>query len=163
MGRLDGALGITRLMFPKERPGRGQAPIDQALNVARPLPPGGPRILMGGGGEQRTVAASSPPGSSDRGPGAWGRAGCRSRPYWCEPAMAATIPRRAGDAWLSPSAWTDPQKLRTVYPSLAKEATSAPAASSRIGRDSISARTPYWSALAVQAEGMRPASRRVLR
>ena len=29
--------------------------IDQALNVPRPIQPGGPRIMVGGGGEQRTL------------------------------------------------------------------------------------------------------------
>lgn len=57
MDRLDEALTIIRAMFTEERPsfeGRYHR-IDQALNVPRPVQPGGPRILVGGGGEQRTL------------------------------------------------------------------------------------------------------------
>jgi F420-dependent oxidoreductase-like protein len=57
MDRLDEALTICRLMFTAERPtfeGRFYR-IDAALNVPRPVQPGGPRILVGGGGEQRTL------------------------------------------------------------------------------------------------------------
>lgn len=57
MDRLDEALAIITAMFREERPsfeGRHYR-IDRALNVPRPLQPGGPKILVGGGGEQRTL------------------------------------------------------------------------------------------------------------
>ncbi len=57
MDRLDEALTICRAMFTEERPsfeGRHYR-IEAALNVPRPIQPGGPRILVGGGGEQRTL------------------------------------------------------------------------------------------------------------
>ena len=57
MDRLDEALTICHLMFTEERPsfeGRHYR-IDRALNVPRPIQPGGPRVLVGGGGEQRTL------------------------------------------------------------------------------------------------------------
>jgi F420-dependent oxidoreductase-like protein len=57
MDRLDEALTIIRAMFTEEGPsfeGRYYR-IAQALNVPRPVQPGGPRILVGGGGEQRTL------------------------------------------------------------------------------------------------------------
>ncbi len=57
MDRLDEALAIITAMFREERPtfeGRHYR-IDRALNVPRPIQPGGPRILVGGGGEQRTL------------------------------------------------------------------------------------------------------------
>jgi F420-dependent oxidoreductase-like protein len=57
MDRLDEALTIVRAMFRDERPtfhGRHYR-IEAALNVPRPIQPGGPRILVGGGGEQRTL------------------------------------------------------------------------------------------------------------
>ena len=57
MDRLDEALTIARAMFTQERPtfhGRYYR-IEAALNVPRPLQPGGPRIMVGGGGEQRTL------------------------------------------------------------------------------------------------------------
>jgi len=57
MDRLDEALTIIRAMFSEERPsfeGRYYR-IEAALNVPRPVRPGGPRILVGGGGEQRTL------------------------------------------------------------------------------------------------------------
>ena len=57
MDRLDEALTICRLMFTEERPsfeGRHYQ-IESALNVPRPVRPGGPPILVGGGGEQRTL------------------------------------------------------------------------------------------------------------
>src|SRR6185436_18728980 len=57
MDRLDEALTIIRAMFSEERPsyeGRYYR-IEDALNVPRPIQPGGPRILVGGGGEQRTL------------------------------------------------------------------------------------------------------------
>jgi F420-dependent oxidoreductase-like protein len=62
MDRLDEALTIIRAMLTEDRPsfsGRHYR-IDRALNVPRPIQPGGPRILVGGGGEQRTlkIAAS---------------------------------------------------------------------------------------------------------
>jgi F420-dependent oxidoreductase-like protein len=57
MDRLEEALAIARAMFTEERPTvRGtNYRIDQALNVPRPVQPGGPPILVGGGGEQRTL------------------------------------------------------------------------------------------------------------
>jgi F420-dependent oxidoreductase-like protein len=57
MDRLEEALTIIRAMFTEERPSfQGTYyRIEQALNVPRPVQPGGPRILVGGGGEQRTL------------------------------------------------------------------------------------------------------------
>jgi F420-dependent oxidoreductase-like protein len=57
MDRLDEALTILKLMFTQERPSfRGtHYRIEGALNVPRPLQPGGPKILVGGGGEKRTL------------------------------------------------------------------------------------------------------------
>jgi len=57
MDRLDEALTIARLMFTEERPSfEGKYyRIDRALNVPRPIQPGGPKILVGGGGERRTL------------------------------------------------------------------------------------------------------------
>jgi F420-dependent oxidoreductase-like protein len=57
MDRLDEALAIAKAMFTEDRPsfaGRYYR-IDLAINVPRPVQPGGPRILVGGGGEQRTL------------------------------------------------------------------------------------------------------------
>jgi F420-dependent oxidoreductase-like protein len=57
MDRLDEALTIIRAMFTEERPtftGRYYR-IHEALDVPRPIQPGGPRIVVGGGGEQRTL------------------------------------------------------------------------------------------------------------
>ena len=57
MDRLEEALTIARAMFTEDRAsftGRYYR-IDQALNVPKPVQPGGPRIMVGGGGEQRTV------------------------------------------------------------------------------------------------------------
>jgi F420-dependent oxidoreductase-like protein len=57
MDRLDEALTIVRAMFTEGQPsftGRHYR-IHEALNVPRPIQPGGPRILVGGGGEQRTL------------------------------------------------------------------------------------------------------------
>ena len=57
MDRLDEALTICRAMFREERPSFEGVHyrIAAALNVPRPIQPGGPRILVGGGGEQRTL------------------------------------------------------------------------------------------------------------
>ena len=57
MDRLDEALTIIRAMFSEERPSFEGVHyrIDRALNVPRPVQPGGPKILVGGGGEQRTL------------------------------------------------------------------------------------------------------------
>ena len=57
MDRLGEALTIARLMFTEERPSfEGKYyRIDRALNVPRPIQPGGPKILVGGGGERRTL------------------------------------------------------------------------------------------------------------
>jgi F420-dependent oxidoreductase-like protein len=57
MDRLDEALTICRAMFSQDRPsfeGRHYR-IAEALNVPRPIRPGGPPIIVGGGGEQRTL------------------------------------------------------------------------------------------------------------
>jgi len=57
MDRLEEALTIARAMFTEDRAsftGRYYR-IDQALNVPKPVQPGGPRIMVGGGGEQRTL------------------------------------------------------------------------------------------------------------
>jgi F420-dependent oxidoreductase-like protein len=57
MDRLEEALAIIKAMFTEDRPTfHGEHyRIDGALNVPRPVQPGGPRILVGGGGEQRTL------------------------------------------------------------------------------------------------------------
>jgi F420-dependent oxidoreductase-like protein len=57
MDRLDEALSIIRALFTQERPSFEGAHyrIQDALNVPRPIQPGGPKILVGGGGEQRTL------------------------------------------------------------------------------------------------------------
>jgi F420-dependent oxidoreductase-like protein len=57
MDRLDEALTIIRAMFTEERPSfeGSHYRIERALNVPRPIQPGGPRIMVGGGGEQRTL------------------------------------------------------------------------------------------------------------
>jgi F420-dependent oxidoreductase-like protein len=57
MDRLDEALTIARAMFTEDRPtfvGLHYR-IDGALNVPKPIQPGGPSIIVGGGGEQRTL------------------------------------------------------------------------------------------------------------
>jgi F420-dependent oxidoreductase-like protein len=57
MDRLEEAVQICRAMFTEERPrfeGRHYT-IDAALNVPRPIRPGGPPILIGGNGEKRTI------------------------------------------------------------------------------------------------------------
>ena len=57
MDRLDEALTVIRAMFVDDRPSfQGQHyRIERALNVPRPIQPGGPGVLVGGGGEQRTL------------------------------------------------------------------------------------------------------------
>jgi F420-dependent oxidoreductase-like protein len=57
MDRLEEALTIAKAMFTEERPSfRGRYyRIEDALNVPRPVQPGGPPIIVGGGGEQRTL------------------------------------------------------------------------------------------------------------
>ena len=57
MDRLDEAVTIAKLMFTEERPSfEGKFyRIERALNVPRPIQPGGPKILIGGGGEKRTL------------------------------------------------------------------------------------------------------------
>jgi len=57
MDRLDEALTIAKLMFTQDRPSfEGKYyRIDSALNVPRPIQPGGPKILIGGTGERRTL------------------------------------------------------------------------------------------------------------
>ena len=57
MDRLDEALTIIRAMFTEDRPtfeGRHYR-IERALNVPKPVQPGGLPIMVGGGGEQRTL------------------------------------------------------------------------------------------------------------
>ena len=57
MDRLDEALTIVRGMFAHERTtfeGRFYH-VSDAINVPRPVQPGGPRVIVGGGGEQRTL------------------------------------------------------------------------------------------------------------
>ena len=57
MDRLDEALTIIRAMFTEDRPtfeGKHYR-ISEALNVPRPIHPGGPRVMVGGGGEKRTL------------------------------------------------------------------------------------------------------------
>jgi F420-dependent oxidoreductase-like protein len=57
MDRLDEALTIAKLMFTQDRPSFEGTyyRIDRALNVPRPIQPGGPKILIGGTGERRTL------------------------------------------------------------------------------------------------------------
>jgi len=57
MDRLDEALTIAKLMFTQDRPSfEGKFyKIERALNVPRPVQPGGPKILIGGSGERRTL------------------------------------------------------------------------------------------------------------
>ena len=57
MDRLEEALTIIRAMFDEERPSfQGtHYRIEAALNVPRPVQPGGPKIIVGGGGEKRTL------------------------------------------------------------------------------------------------------------
>ena len=58
MDRLDEALTIIRAMFTEDRPSFARDATtgsSEALNVPRPIQPGGPPILVGGGGEQRTL------------------------------------------------------------------------------------------------------------
>ena len=57
MERLDEAVTIAKLMFTEERPsfsGKHNR-IDKAIDVPRPVQPGGPKILIGGGGEKKTL------------------------------------------------------------------------------------------------------------
>jgi F420-dependent oxidoreductase-like protein len=57
MERLDEALTIAKLMFTEDRPsfeGKHYR-IVRALNVPRPVQPGGPKILVGGSGERKTL------------------------------------------------------------------------------------------------------------
>jgi len=57
MDRLEEALAIAKAMFTEDRPTVDGTyyRIEGALNVPRPVQPGGPPILVGGGGEQRTL------------------------------------------------------------------------------------------------------------
>ena len=57
MDRLEEALAIAKAMFTEDRPSFEGTyyRIENALNVPRPIQPGGPKILVGGGGEQRTL------------------------------------------------------------------------------------------------------------
>src|ERR1700687_1145046 len=70
MDRLDEALTIAKLMFTQDRPSfEGKYyRIDRALNVPRPIQPGGPKILIGGGGERRALRLLA----EDGGIRAWG-------------------------------------------------------------------------------------------
>ncbi len=58
LDRLQEALEICRLMFGEEAPTFNGAHyrIDEALNVPKPIRPGGIPILVGGGGERRLLA-----------------------------------------------------------------------------------------------------------
>ena len=57
MDRLDEALTIAEALFEKDRANfQGKHyRLKDALNVPKPVQPGGPPILIGGGGEQRTL------------------------------------------------------------------------------------------------------------
>jgi len=57
LDRLEEALTIAKAMFTEDRPTfRGKHNrLEAALNVPKPVQPGGPPILVGGGGEQRTL------------------------------------------------------------------------------------------------------------
>ena len=57
MDRLGEALTIAKLIFTQDRPSfEGKYyRIERALNVPRPIQPGGPKILIGGMGERRTL------------------------------------------------------------------------------------------------------------
>jgi len=57
MDRLGEALTIAKLMFTQDQPSFEGTyyRINRALNVPRPVQPGGPKILVGGGGERRTL------------------------------------------------------------------------------------------------------------
>ena len=57
LSRLEEALQICRAMFTEERPTFEGTyfRINEALNMPRPVTPGGPPILIGGGGERRTL------------------------------------------------------------------------------------------------------------
>jgi F420-dependent oxidoreductase-like protein len=57
MDRLDEALAIITAMFREDRPTveGGHYRAERALNVPRPIQPGGPKVLVGGAGEQRTL------------------------------------------------------------------------------------------------------------
>jgi F420-dependent oxidoreductase-like protein len=57
MDRLGEALTIAKLMFTQDRPSfvGNYYRINRALNVPRPVQPGGPKILVGGSGERRTL------------------------------------------------------------------------------------------------------------
>ncbi len=57
LDRLEEALQVCRAMFTEEVPsftGKHYR-IENALNVPRPVQPGGPRIMVGGSGEKRTL------------------------------------------------------------------------------------------------------------
>lgn len=57
MERLEEAVTIAKLMFTEDRPsfeGKHYR-IENALNVPRPVQPGGPKVLIGGGGERKTL------------------------------------------------------------------------------------------------------------
>jgi F420-dependent oxidoreductase-like protein len=57
LDRLEEALQICRAMFTEEAPSFAgkHYRIEKALNVPRPVQPGGPRIMVGGSGEKRTL------------------------------------------------------------------------------------------------------------
>ena len=57
MERLDEALTIAKLVFTEDRPSFAgkHYRIEGALNVPRPIQPGGPKILVGGSGERKTL------------------------------------------------------------------------------------------------------------
>jgi F420-dependent oxidoreductase-like protein len=57
LDRLEEAVQICRAMFTEEAPSFAgkHYRIEKALNVPRPVQPGGPRIMVGGSGEKRTL------------------------------------------------------------------------------------------------------------
>jgi F420-dependent oxidoreductase-like protein len=57
MELLDEVLHICKLMFTEERPTfeGTHYRIERALNIPRPIQPGGPQILIGGSGERKTL------------------------------------------------------------------------------------------------------------
>jgi F420-dependent oxidoreductase-like protein len=57
MDRLEEALQICRAMFTEEAPSFAgkHYQIEKALNIPRPIQPGGPRIMVGGTGPRRTL------------------------------------------------------------------------------------------------------------
>src|SRR2546423_12604906 len=63
MDRLEEAVTIAKLMFTEERPSFDGKffRIGRALNLPRPIQPGGPKILIGGGGEAPALQKPATP------------------------------------------------------------------------------------------------------